>query len=152
MSQEQKIFTGFSLNSCSGGAISLDNIPAKYIVLYFYPKDDTPGCTIEAQEFSKLKQEFKDLDVEVFGISKDDIESHKKFTKKYDLSVELLQDHEGLSEQLGIWVEKNMYGKKYFGIERTTYLLDSEKSVIKIWNKVKAENHAEEVLEFIKQL
>ncbi|MDX2049577.1 MAG: peroxiredoxin [Rickettsiaceae bacterium] len=153
-----------------GDRISLDQIPifslkdthdqkvseqlegSKYFVLYFYPKDDTPGCTIEAKEFSELKGKFEEYGAKVYGISKDSLESHKKFAKKHDLTIGLLEDNSEISEKLGIFVEKSMYGKKYFGIERTTFVIDTTGKILKIWNKVTPKDHASDVLGFIKSL
>lgn len=142
----------FALNSCANGVISIDILDAKYVVFYFYPKDDTSGCTIEAKEFSNLVSDFDRLSTKVFGISKDSLDSHKKFITKYDLKIDLLSDEEEISEKLGIWVEKSMYGKKYFGIERSTFLVDKNKKILKIWKKVKPEGHAQEVLNYIREL
>ncbi len=149
---EKQLAYSFKLNSCSAGEISLKDISNKYIVLYFYPKDDTPGCTVEAQDFSKLRKDFDRLDVAVFGISKDNIESHKKFIKKYDLTVDLLHDDSDIAEKYGVWVEKSMYGKKYMGIARTTFLIGADKKILKTWRKVAVPNHAQEVLDYIKSL
>lgn len=140
----------FTLNSCGAGLVDIHNLDARYMVFYFYPKDDTSGCTIEAKEFTLLLPDFEQLSTKVFGVSKDSIESHKKFIDKYDLKVDLLSDDTGISEKLGIWVEKSMYGKKYFGIERSTFLVDKNKKILKIWRKVKPEGHAQEVLDYIK--
>ncbi len=119
----------------------------KNTVLYFYPKDDTPGCTIEAQTFTKYVEDFNKLNYQIVGISKDDNKSHCKFSDKYDLKINLLSDEDGvICEKFGVIVEKNMYGKKYMGIERTTFLIDQNGTILKVWNKVKVEGHAEEVL------
>jgi len=142
----------FTLNSCSSGVVSLDKTNNKYNILYFYPKDDTSGCTLEAQDFSSLKDEFAKLGVGIYGISKDNIKSHNKFKEKYHLSVELLSDEEGIAEKYGVWVEKSMYGKKYMGIERTTFLIDNNMKIIKVWNKVKVDGHAQEVLDTCREL
>jgi thioredoxin-dependent peroxiredoxin len=141
-----------TINSCRSGAITLPNKNAKYTILYFYPKDDTSGCTIEAKDFSELLPEFNKLDSQVFGISKDNITSHEKFIKKHDLKIDLLSDESDISEQFGVWKEKNMYGKKYMGIERTTFVISTENKIIKAWHKVSVKEHAKEVLEFIKSL
>ena len=125
----------------------------KKTVIYFYPKDDTPGCTKEAIDFSELKKEFEALNVAIFGISKDSIDKHEKFKKKHTLSVELISDIDGdICDSFGVWVEKSMYGKKYMGIERSTFLFDEEQNLIKFWRNVKVKNHVNEVLESIKNL
>ena len=132
---------------------TLDDYKGKWLVTYFYPKDDTPGCTKEAIEFSELKKDFDDLNTVIFGISKDSLEKHEKFKKKHDLLVELISDVSGtICDNFGVWVEKSMYGKKYMGIERSTFLFDEELNLIKFWRKVKVKNHAKEVLESIKNL
>ncbi len=132
---------------------TVNDLKGKKTVIYFYPKDDTPGCTKEAIEFSELKKEFNDLNTVIFGISKDSIEKHEKFKKKHDLSVELISDVSGtICDSFSVWVEKSMYGKKYMGIERSTFLFDEELNLIKFWRKVKVKNHAKEVLESIKNL
>ena len=119
------------------------------VILFFYPKDNTPGCTKEAIGFSKLIKEFRKLDCQVFGISKDSVKKHQNFIKKQNLLVDLLSDEEGkVCESYGVWVEKSMYGRKYMGIERTTFLINTKKIVINIWPKVKVNNHVEEVIEY----
>ena len=142
-------FPDFNLPDANGVQVDKASLLGKPTILYFYPKDDTSGCTLEAKDFSLLIAE--DPSVNVIGISPDSITSHAKFIKKYELSVRLLADeqHE-FAERLGIWVEKSMYGKKYMGIERTTYLLDSKGVLVKVWNKVKVPGHAEEVLALAK--
>lgn len=119
----------------------------KMLVLYFYPKDDTSGCTKEAQEFSALCSEFADAGAVVVGISKDSEKSHAKFIAKYDLKVSLGSDESGdVCEAFGVWVEKSMYGKKYMGIERSTFLIDAQGKIARVWRKVKVPGHAAEVL------
>jgi thioredoxin-dependent peroxiredoxin len=130
--------------------IKLSDLHGKNLVLYFYPKDDTPGCTIEAQEFTKLREGFDKLNTVIIGISKDDLKSHGKFQEKYCISFYLASDDSGIAEKYGVWVEKSMYGKKYMGIERTSFLIDKHGNIAHIWNKVKPEGHAVEVLNFIK--
>ena len=120
------------------------------VILFFYPKDNTPGCTVEAISFSKLLNKFKKLNFQVFGISKDSIKKHQNFIKKQNLSVDLLSDEQNnVCEDYGVWVEKSMYGRKYMGIERTTFFINTEKIVVNIWPKVKVPNHVEEVLEYV---
>jgi peroxiredoxin Q/BCP len=123
------------------------------LLLYFYPKDDTSGCTREAQDFSALMPEFTALGVKLLGISKDPPAKHQKFTAKYDLTVPLATDEDGaLMEALGVWVEKSMYGKKYMGIERSTFLFDAAGKLVRAWRKVKVPGHAAEVLDAAKAL
>jgi peroxiredoxin Q/BCP len=118
----------------------------KNVVLYFYPKDDTPGCTIEANDFAKLSKQFDKADTVIIGISKDDMKSHDKFRAKYDLPFALASDASGITEAFGAWGEKSMYGKTYFGIVRSTFLIDKAGKVAKAWPKVSVTGHAAEVL------
>ncbi len=119
----------------------------KILILYFYPKDDTSGCTKEAQEFSVLASQFANAGAVVVGISKDSEKSHGKFITKYDLKVALGSDESGaVCEAFGVWVEKSMYGKKYMGIERSTFLIDAQGKIVQLWRKVKVPGHAAEVL------
>ena len=130
--------------------INLKNIKSN-LVLFFYPKDNTPGCTLEAIDFSKNIRVINDLGFLVFGISKDSIKKHRSFIEKHKLLVDLLSDENSkVCEKFGVWVEKNMYGKKYFGIERTTFLISKSKKVLNVWKKVKVKGHVEEVINFIK--
>lgn len=123
------------------------------LVVYFYPKDDTSGCTKEAQEFTALAGEFSAAGADVLGISKDSEKSHAKFIGKYELKIALGSDLDGaMCEAFGVWVEKSMYGKKYMGIERSTFVIDGGGKVAKVWRKVKVAGHAAEVLEFVKSL
>lgn len=125
----------------------------KPLVLYFYPKDDTSGCTKEAQAFSALLPDFADANATVIGVSKDSVASHAKFTKKYDLGLSLAADVDGtVCEAFGVWVEKSMYGRNYMGIERATFLIDAEGRVAQVWRKVKVPGHAEAVLAAAKAL
>ena len=122
------------------------------LVLFFYPKDNTPGCTKEAISFSKYKNKIKSLGYHIYGISKDSIRKHQSFIEKQNLTIDLLSDeNQKTCEEYGVWVEKNMYGRKYFGIERTTILINSDNIITKIWNKVKVNNHVEEVIKFIEK-
>jgi len=135
------------------GAISLKDLKGSPVVLYFYPKDDTPGCTLEACAFRDTLPRFKKMNAQVFGVSKDSIEKHNKFAKKYELPFALISDSDGsLCDSFGVWVEKSMYGKKYMGIERATYLIDEAGIIRNIWRKVKVTGHAEEVLKAVKEL
>ena len=129
--------------------IDLSTPKNKKIIIYFYPKDDTPGCTKEAIAFNTNLKKFEKLGVQIFGISKDSIEKHEKFKNKYSLNLDLVSDDGSICSQFGVWVEKSMYGKKYMGIERSTFLINKNLTVIKIWRKVKVNGHVEEVLDFI---
>ena len=143
----------FTLPSDSGEEISLADLKGKNVVLYFYPKDDTPGCTIEAQDFSKKLKDFEALDTIVLGVSKDNIKSHCKFVEKYDLKVTLLADEtQKTCKDYDVIKEKSMLGKKYMGIERSTFLINKIGKLSKIWRQVKVNGHVEEVLEALKQV
>ncbi len=136
-----------SLATDGGGRISLKDLSGKPIVLYFYPKDDTSGCTREAVAFTALLPKFSRLGVQVVGVSKDSVESHAKFKAKHDLSVVLATDPDGkVVQSYGCWVEKSLYGRKYMGIDRSTFLIDPKGKIARIWRKVKVPGHAEEVL------
>ncbi len=133
-----------------GKNFSSDEFLGKKLIIYFYPKDDTPGCTKEAIEFSELIEEFKKNNTQIIGISKDSLEKHQKFISKHKLKVKLASDEDlEICKKFGVWVEKSMYGKKYMGIERSTFLFDQNLILIKEWKKVKVNNHAQEVLEYI---
>ena len=138
---------GFELATDAGEAVKLSRLKGKPVVLYFYPKDDTSGCTAEAKDFSKLAPDFRKAGVEVIGVSPDSTESHGKFRKKYDLSIKLAADTDkAVATAYGVWVEKSMYGRKYMGVERSTFLIDGKGRIAKSWRKVKVPGHAEEVL------
>ncbi len=138
----------FKLPNQDSELVELNKIK-KNIILFFYPKDNTPGCTLEAIGFSKHIKEFKKLNCQVFGISKDSVKKHQNFIKKQNLLVDLLSDEaSNVCESYGVWVEKSMYGRKYMGIERTTFLINTKKMIINIWPKVKVNNHVEEVIEY----
>lgn len=142
-----------SLPRDGGETVTVSDLKPKAVVLYFYPKDDTPGCTKEAIAFTGLRDEFEAAGAIVFGVSKDPVKKHDKFIAKYELSIPLLSDEEGdVCERYGTWVEKNMYGKKYMGIERATFVIDGAGVVRNIWRKVKVPGHAEEVLEAVRAL
>jgi peroxiredoxin Q/BCP len=129
-----------------GSKIDLSS-PGQLLVLYFYPKDDTSGCTREAQDFTALAGEFAKSGVKVVGVSRDPMKSHEKFIGKYGLAVPLASDEDGkISEAFGTWVEKSMFGRKYMGMERATYLIAPDGRVVRAWRKVKVPNHAAEVL------
>jgi peroxiredoxin Q/BCP len=143
----------FSMKTDGGGKVSLSGLKGKTVVLYFYPKDDTSGCTAEACGFRDDLSAFKKLDAVVIGASRDSVESHDKFKKKYDLNFQLGSDDGGkVTEDYGVWVEKSMYGKKYMGIERATYLIDGKGVIRNIWRKVKVPGHVAEVMKAIKAL
>lgn len=140
----------FTAVTDAGKTLTLAQFRGQYVVLYFYPKDDTPGCTKQACGFRDALPDFSGVDAVILGVSRDDTASHAKFVKKFDLNFPLLADTEGtITEAYGVWVEKSMYGKKYMGIERTTFLIDKEGKIEKIWSKVKVDNHAKEVLQAI---
>ena len=121
--------------------------PGQPLVLYFYPKDDTSGCTREAQDFTALASEFRKAGVKVVGVSRDPMKSHEKFIGKYSLAVPLVSDENGrISDAFGTWVEKSMYGRKYMGMERATYVIGADGRILKAWRKVKVPGHADEVL------
>ena len=142
----------FSMPSDNDGTASLSDYKDRFLVLYFYPKDDTPGCTKEAIGFSQMKGEFDKFGADILGISKDTATKHDKFIAKHGLSVRLGSDEDGkMIETYGVWVEKNMYGKKYMGIERATYLIDPDGKILEIWRKVRVKNHVEAVLTALKQ-
>jgi thioredoxin-dependent peroxiredoxin len=137
----------FELPTESGEPIKLSNIEGKPVVVYFYPKDDTSGCTAEAKDFTRLAADFKKAGVEVIGISPDSPESHQKFSKKYDLNIRLAADADkAVANAYGVWVEKSMYGRKYMGVERSTFLIDGAGRIARSWRKVKVTGHADEVL------
>jgi len=137
----------FLLPADDGSSISLAGLSGKKVVLYFYPKDDTPGCTIEAIAFSAQKVAFEEANAVVLGVSKDSVADHCKFRDKHNLTVRLISDETGgMLHDYGVWVEKNLYGRNYMGIDRTTFLIDGSGVIRKVWPKVKVEGHADEVL------
>ena len=141
----------FDLPSTSNKKYFLKNSVGNYVVLYFYPKDDTPGCTIETNEFNKLLPKFKKLQCEVYGISKDSLKSHDKFRDKYKIKFDLLADEElKVLKKYKVWKKKKFMGREFMGVVRTTYLLDKKGQILKVWNNVKAKDHAIEVLETLK--
>jgi peroxiredoxin Q/BCP len=143
----------FTLPANGDQTIMLSSLKGKNVVLYFYPKDDTSGCTVEAIDFTSKKAEFESLNTMIIGVSKCSITSHEKFIKKHGLDLILVSDEEGnMLDNYGVWVEKFMYGKKYMGIDRTTFLIDSNGIIQKIWNKVKVPNHVEEVFKAVQEL
>jgi peroxiredoxin Q/BCP len=143
---------GLTVAASDGSSLDLA-APGKPLVLYFYPKDDTSGCTKEAQDFTELAGEFAKAGAKVVGVSRDPMKRHDKFIAKYDLKVPLASDEDGkLSDAFGTWVEKSMYGRKYMGMERSTFLIGADGRVIRAWRKVKVPGHAGEVLKAVKAL
>lgn len=143
----------FTMPIGENSKINLSDLVGKFVVLYFYPKDDTPGCTIEAGDFNKLKPEFERMNAVIVGVSKDNLDSHNKFKKKYCLDFDLASDSNSDScEKYGVWVEKSMFGKKYMGVERTTFLIDKKGKIAYIWAKVQVAKHAEEVLNQLRKI
>lgn len=140
----------FSMPVREGENIKLADLKGKFVVLYFYPRDDTPGCTVEAKEFNELKDEFIKNNAVIVGVSKDDLKSHAKFKEKYCLEFDLACDNGKICEKYGVWGEKSMYGKKYMGINRVTFLIGKEGEIAHIWPKVNPNGHAKEVLETLK--
>ncbi|MEI8065406.1 MAG: thioredoxin-dependent thiol peroxidase [Pseudomonadota bacterium] len=151
MIKENSKAPNFKLPSNNNKSFEINKNLNQYIVIYFYPRDNTPGCTNEAKDFSKLYNDFKKLNCEVIGISKDSIESHKKFITKFKIPFQLLSDEEVMVlKKYGAWGEKSMYGKKFMGIKRTTVLINPKGKIMKIWNNVKVLDHAKDVLNFLK--
>ncbi len=146
MIKEGEKAPALTIQSSDGSSVNLRS-PGQPLVLYFYPKDDTSGCTREAQDFTSLASDFRNSGVKVIGVSRDSMKSHEKFIGKYALEVPLASDEDGrLSEAFGTWVEKSMYGRKYMGMERATYLIGSDGTILRSWRKVKVPGHAQEVL------
>ena len=146
-------FTSFSLPTIDNKIIKIKKNSDKYKVLYFYPKNDTPGCTIEANDFNKLLPQFKKLNCEIFGISKDNPKSHDKFKEKYKLKFDLLSDEElTVLKKFKVWGKKKFMGREFMGILRTTFLIDKKGKILKIWENVKVKDHAKEVLETLKEI
>ena len=142
-----------TLMGMDGSPVSPSHFSGQKLVLYFYPKDDTSGCTREAQDFTALAREFEKAGTWILGISKDSPQSHAKFTGKYELKVKLATDPDGsVCEAFGTWAEKSLYGRKYMGISRDTFLIDRDGTVARVWRKVKVPGHAEEVLAAAREL
>ena len=145
--------SNFTLPSTNKKNFTLKDTLGKYVVLYFYPKDDTPGCTIETNDFNELLLKFKKLDCEIFGISKDSIKSHEKFRDKYKIKFDLLSDEEvDVLKKYKVWGKKKFMGKEFMGVVRSTFLIDKKGKILKAWNDVKVKDHAKEVLETLKNL
>ena len=143
----------FALPSTNGENQKLKDLLGKYVVIYFYPKDDTPGCTIETNDFNKLLPKFKKLNCEIFGISKDTIKSHDKFREKFKIKFDLLSDEEiKVLKKYKVWGKKKFMGREFMGIIRSTILIDKKGKIIKVWDNVKVKDHAKEVLETLKSL
>ena len=141
----------FELSSDDGGEVKLSALRGKKVVLYFYPKDDTPGCTVQACDFRDAVPSFDGVDAVVLGVSPDSVESHRKFREKYDLNFPLLADERhAVAEAYGVWKEKSMYGRKFMGIERSTFLIDEQGTVAAVWRKVSPKGHAEMLAEVLK--
>ncbi|MGV6847203.1 MAG: thioredoxin-dependent thiol peroxidase [Marinibacterium sp.] len=148
MVEEAEPAPDFTLPRDGGETVTLRDLRGSAVVLFFYPRDDTPGCTTESIGFSEKLQDFAAAGIRVFGISKDSVQSHEKFAAKHGLTTPLLSDENGtVCEDYGVWKEKNMYGKTYMGIERSTFLIDADGRIARIWRKVKVPGHVEEVLE-----
>ena len=138
----------FSGPTDGGGKIALKDLKGKKVVLYFYPKDDTPGCTTEAQGFRDARAKFKKLGVEIVGVSKDSVKRHDNFKAKHDLGFTLLSDEDGsVCEAYGVWQKKKNYGREYMGIVRSTFLIDDKGKIAGVWDKVRVKGHVDEVLE-----
>jgi len=143
----------FKLESTSHKTIDLKSIKSDFIVLYFYPKDDTPGCTIETNDFNRLLGKFKKLNCEVYGVSKDNLKSHEKFKTKYKIKFDLLADEEKtMIKSYKVWGKKKFMGKEFMGIMRTTFLLDKNRNIVKTWKNVRVKDHAKDVLDTLKSL
>lgn len=143
----------FKLPSTNKKDYSLKDSLGKYVIIYFYPKDDTPGCTIETNDFNKLLPKFKKLNCEIIGISKDNLKSHDKFREKYKIRFDLLADEEiKVLKKYKVWAKKKFMGREFMGIVRTTFLIDKKGNIIKIWNNVKVKDHAKEVLETLQNI
>ena len=143
----------FSIPDQDGKIVSLQDFKGKWMVLYFYPKDDTPGCTIETNDFTSLKEEFNQLNAEILGASKDSQKSHCSFIEKQNLKIMLLSDEEKtLAQAYGAWGQKKFMGREYMGMKRNTYLINPQRKIVFIWENVRVKNHAANVLEKIKEL
>jgi peroxiredoxin Q/BCP len=147
-------FPDIAMTTPDGGSVKASDFAGQKLVVFFYPKDDTPGCTTENKDFSGLYADFQAAGVAVLGVSKDPPKKHVKFAEKHGLTAPLASDAEesGVSDALGVWTEKSMYGRTYMGMERTTYLIAPDGKIARIWNKVKVKGHAEEVLSAAKEL
>ena len=142
-------FPDFAMETPDGGTITKEDLAGRKAVIFFYPKDNTPGCTTEAKDFSALKPEFEKAGVRLLGVSKDSAKKHQNFIAKHDLTVELATDAQegGLSDTLGVWGEKKNYGRTYMGMIRSTYLIGEDGRILRVWPKVRVKGHADEVLD-----
>ena len=153
MLKEKSIAPKFTLNSTGNNKYSLKDSQGKYVILYFYPKDDTPGCTIETNDFNKLLTKFKRFNCEVYGISKDNINSHNKFKEKYKIKFDILADDEiKIVKSYKVWAKKKFMGREFMGVVRSTFLIDPKGKIVKIWDNVKVKDHAQEVLDNLKHI
>ncbi len=153
MIKEKNLAPAFKLPSTNKKGFSLKDSLGNFVVLYFYPKDDTPGCTIETNDFNKLLSKFKKLDCEIYGISKDSLKSHDKFKDKYKIKFDLLADEEKeVLKKYKVWGKKKFMGREFMGIIRTTYLIDKKGKILKVWDNVKVKDHAKEVLETLQSI
>lgn len=158
MTQDTKLKIGdkapdFVVEIDEGQKISLQDLAGKFVILYFYPKDNTPGCTLEAQQFNQLLAEFEQLNAKIIGVSKDNLASHAKFKNLFNLNFDLAADSDcRLCQAYGVWVEKSMFGKKYMGIERATFLINPAGKIAYIWPKVKVTEHASSVLAKLREI
>ena len=153
MIKEKTLAPIFKLNSTNKKEYSLKDSLGKYVVLYFYPKDDTPGCTIETNDFSKLLPKFEKLNCEVYGVSKDSLKSHEKFREKYKIKFDLLVDEElKVLKKYKVWGKKKFMGREFMGVIRSTFLIDKKGKILKVWENVKVKDHAKEVLEILSNI
>lgn len=146
---EGDAFPDFTMETPDGGTVTKADLKGRKAVIFFYPKDNTPGCTTEAKDFTAAKANFEKAGTYLLGVSKDSAKKHQNFIAKHDLTIDLATDAEenGLSDELGVWTEKKMYGKTFMGMVRSTYLLDEAGKILRVWHKVKVKGHVEEVLE-----
>lgn len=153
MSLEKKPAPDFTLPRDGGGQITLSDLRPKTVILYFYPRDNTSGCTLEARDFTAKAGEFRDAGAVVVGVSKDTVKQHDKFIAGHDLQVILASDADhDVCERYGVWVEKKMYGKTFMGIERATFLIGGDGTVLREWRKVKVKGHVDQVLEAVRRM
>ena len=153
MIKEKNLAPAFKLPSTNKKEFSLKDSLGNFVVLYFYPKDDTPGCTIETNDFNKLLPKFKKLNCEILGISKDNLKSHDKFRDKYKIKFDLLADEEKkVLKKYKVWAKKKFMGREFMGIVRTTFLIDKKGKILKVWENVKVKDHAKEVLETLQNI
>ena len=153
MIKEKNLAPTFKLPSTNKKEFSLKESLGNFVVLYFYPKDDTPGCTIETNDFNKLLPKFKKLNCEILGISKDNLKSHDKFRDKYKIKFDLLADEEKkVLKKYKVWAKKKFMGREFMGIIRTTFLIDKKGKILKVWENVKVKDHAKEVLETLQNI